>query len=135
MIVRDLNGRIHKWNLNGFMANANTVKSELHLSTRSLLHKIYPTVVVLEEVTIPIRNNQQAFLDFYIPLYKLAVEVHGLQHYEFSKFYHGNQQGWLMQQKRDREKRLWCENNNIRLVELPCNDIDNWENLIRGSNT
>lgn len=132
MNIRDLNGKLHKWNLNGYMANSSTVKSELHLLARDLLHKIYPTVVVLEEVAIPIRNNQQGFLDFYIPMYKMAVEVHGAQHYSFCKHYHINQRGWLDQQKRDREKRLWCENNNIRLVELPYNNTDSWEDIIRG---
>lgn len=131
MIVRDLDGKLSNWKLNGFQATK-AAKSELHLATRILLHEIYNTATILEEITVYLRKKEIVYLDFYVPLYKLAVEVQGQQHYTYNEFYHGNQQNWLMYKKRDREKALWCENNGIRLVALPYNKKNEWENLIRG---
>jgi predicted adenine nucleotide alpha hydrolase (AANH) superfamily ATPase len=70
-------------------------------------------------------------LDFYIPLSKLCIEVHGEQHYKFIPFYHGNIMSFLKAQKKDREKKEWCDNNNIRYIELPYNENqEQWINRI-----
>lgn len=131
MLIKDLDGNSHNWQLTGNMAKGKvTNKSSLHLQARGLISSLYPTLQILEEVPIPLRKNEILYLDFYIPLKKVCCEVHGEQHYKFVSFYHNNMLNFLKSQKRDKEKQEWCEINNILYIELPYNDIDNWEKLI-----
>jgi hypothetical protein len=131
MLIKDLDGNSHNWQLTGNMAKGKvTNKSSLHLQARGLISSLYPTLQILEEVPISLRKNEILYLDFYIPLKKVCCEVHGEQHYKFVSFYHNNMLNFLKSQKRDKEKQEWCEINNILYIELPYNDIDNWEKLI-----
>jgi hypothetical protein len=120
MQVKDLDGNIHNWHLTGNMAHGKiSNKSSLHLKTRALINTMFPTLQVLEEVPIPLRKSETLYLDFYLPLKKLCVEVHGEQHYKFVSFYHSNMLSFLKSQKRDREKQEWCEINSIRYLAFP----------------
>lgn len=131
MLVKDLDGNSHNWQLTGNMAKGKiTNKSSLHLQARGLISNIYPTLQILEEVPITLRRNEVLYLDFYIPLKRICCEVHGEQHYKFVPFYHNNMLNYLKSQKRDKEKQEWCDINNILYIELPYNDRDNWEKLI-----
>ena len=59
--------------------------------------------------------------DFYLPLYNLCIEFHGVQHYEYVEHFHGTENKFQEQQLKDDIKRKYCKNNNINLIELPCN--------------
>lgn len=131
MQVRDLDGNSHTWNLTGHMAYGTFNKSDLHLRARTLLNEIYPTLQVLEEVPMNLRKGVVLYMDFYLPLKKMCVEVHGEQHYKFIQFYHHNMMNFVKAKKRDREKEEWCELNSIRYVALPFNQTDlQWKDLI-----
>jgi hypothetical protein len=120
MQVKDLDGNSHAWHLTGNMARGKiTNKSSFHLQARELITNIFPTLQILEEVPIPLRKSETLYLDFYLPLKKMCVEVHGEQHYKFVGFYHTNMMSFLKSQKRDREKEEWCEINQIKYVVLP----------------
>ncbi|NDB60578.1 hypothetical protein EB001_19340 [bacterium] len=120
MQVKDLDGVLHKWHLTGNISKGKILnKSSFHLRARQLISSLYPTMQLLEEVTIPLRKNETLYLDFYLPLKKLCVEVHGEQHYKFIPFYHSTQLSFLKSQKRDREKEEWCSINDIQFVALP----------------
>jgi hypothetical protein len=129
MNVKDLNGNIYDWHIVGNI-NKSFNKSSYHIEARNLLKKIYPTMQVLEEVPIKIRKSETLYLDFYIPLNKKCIEVNGEQHYKFTPYYHNNKLAFLRSQKRDKDKREWCEINNICCIELPYNEIANWETII-----
>jgi hypothetical protein len=94
-------------------------KSSFHLKARTLIKECFPTIQILEEVPIQVRRSESYYLDFYIPMLKIAIEVHGEQHFKFVPFYHNNLLGFLKSQKRDREKKEWCELNNISYIEFP----------------
>lgn len=131
MQVKDLDGNFHNWGLTGHIAYGNFNKSDLHLRARMLLNETYPTLQVLEEVPMPLKRGVTLYMDFYLPLKKICVEVHGEQHYKFVQFYHGNMVNFIKAQKRDREKEEWCYTNNIRYVALPFNQTDlQWKDLI-----
>jgi len=98
---------------------------------RSLLKELFPTCVVLEEIPIYIRKSEILYLDFFMPLTKLCIEVHGEQHYSFVKHYHNNIMGFVKSKKRDNEKKEWCEINNIVYIELPYNKTDEWRNIVQ----
>ena len=125
MLVKDLDNNSHNWNLRGNMARGKIDnKSSLHLRARAILQSAFPTMQILEEVPIPLRRSETLYLDFYLPLNKLCVEVHGEQHYRFVGHYHNNPIGFVKQKKRDKEKIEWCEINDITYVELPFDEDD-----------
>lgn len=132
MQIKTLDGQLQNWQLTGHSSHAKIQnKSEPHLRARELLKSCYPTIQTLEEVPIPLRRSDVLYIDFYIPMLKTAIEVHGEQHYKFVGFYHHNQLGFLKSQKRDREKVEWCGINNIKYIELPYNeDEESWRNRI-----
>ena len=102
MTIKDLDGNSHSWHLTGHIAKGRIDnKSSFHLQARSLLINEFPTLQILEEVPIQIRKSEVLFLDFYLPLNKMALEVHGEQHYKFVGFYHSNQLGFINSLKRD----------------------------------
>ena len=108
-------------------------KSNFHLLARELLKQNYPTLQILEEIPILIRKLETLYMDFFIPLSKKCIEVHGEQHYEFTPFYHRTKLDFFKQQKRDREKREWCHINNIAYIELPYNKQEDWLEIINNA--
>lgn len=132
MNVVDLDGNHSIWQLTGHMAKASK-KSSYHIQARELLNEIFPTLQTLEEVPICVRRRETLYLDFYLPLKKLCVEVHGEQHYKFVGHYHPTKLAFFKGQKRDREKVEWCELNGIRCVELPHYEtVEQWKGRILG---
>jgi len=131
--IKDLDGNLHNWQLTGYMAHGKiTNKSSLHLRARTLLVSIFPTLQILEEVPIPLRKSETLYLDFYLPLNRMCVEVHGEQHYKFVSHYHNSQLGFVKHKKRDKDKIEWCDINNIKYIELPFNEDDKqWEQRIK----
>lgn len=129
MNVVDLDGRSISWHLTGHVAKGRLQnKSQPHLKARQLLSQIFPTLQILEEVPITVRKSETLYLDFYLPLIKTCVEVHGEQHYKFISFYHNNMLSFLKAKKRDQEKAEWCEMNGIRHIVLPYNEDENqWQ--------
>lgn len=135
MQVIDLDGHSSHWALKGGIAHGQaTRKSDLHLEARSIIHKYYPTLQVLEEIPVYVRKGEVLYLDFYLPLLKKCIEVHGRQHYEFVRFYHNTTLGFIKHQKRDKDKKEWCSLNRIQYIELPYNQTEQWEQLIAHGN-
>jgi very-short-patch-repair endonuclease len=131
MQVVDLDGNWSNWSVMGGISKGSIAhKSALHITARDLIKKIYPTMQLLEEVTIYTHKNEVSYLDFYIPLIRKCIEVHGEQHYKYISFYHSSPLGFLKAQKKDREKKEWCNINNIILIELPFNKQNEWKDLI-----
>ena len=133
MLVKDLDGYNHNWLLTGNMAKGKiNNRSSLHLATRKLLASHFPTLQLLEEVPIPLRKKEILYLDFYIPLKKTCVEVHGEQHFKFVPFYHSTMLNFLRSQKRDRDKQEWCETNGIKYIGLRFDqNEEEWSKLIQ----
>lgn len=133
MQVKDLDGNTYNWQLIGNIAHGMRVnhKSGLHLEARKLIHSCFPTLQVLEEVPVCIRKSETLYLDFYLPLIKKCIEVHGEQHYKFNRFFHNTTLGFIKHKKRDADKKEWCETNGIEYIELPYNEQANWEQIIK----
>lgn len=132
MQVKDLDGNYHHWKLTGGIAHASyDNKSSFHLQARGLIKECFPTLQILEEVTIPLRRTERLILDFYLPLNKKCIEVHGEQHYKFTRFYHKDMIGFVKHKKRDQAKKEWCAINGIDYIELPYNEkIEDWKKRI-----
>lgn len=134
MQIIDLDGNISSWSLSGNSYKSNNLnKSQLHLTARTIIKDAFPTMQILEELAVHIRKNQIVYLDFFIPMIKTCVEVHGEQHYKFVPFYHANPMSFAKAQKRDIEKKDWCLINNIKYIELPYNKISEWKDYVKNS--
>lgn len=133
MKIIDLDGNIHTWHLTGHIAKGKlTNKSSFHLMARKLITSTFPTLQILEEVSIPLRKSETLYLDFYLPLPKICIEVHGEQHFKFVPFYHNTILSFLKSQKRDKEKTEWCEKNNIRQIILAYNESESeWKEKLK----
>jgi hypothetical protein len=133
MKVKDLYGNASNWKLKGDIVSASDSKrrSQLHVNARKILYDLFPTIQILEEVPINAKPGKTQYLDFYINKIKLAVEVHGQQHYKFNTMFHASAQDFINQKKNDANKREWCELNNITYIELPYNEKEEeWLNRI-----
>lgn len=133
MNVIDLDNNVVSWHLTGHISKGRLAnKSSFHLAARKLLIENYPTLQILEEVPIQIRRSETLYLDFYLPLIKLCIEVHGEQHFKFVPFYHNSALNFLKAKRRDEDKKTWCEKNNIRYIMLAYNeDIDTWKDKLK----
>lgn len=140
MKAKGLNGREYNWNLNKYDVYDDDKKkrSKHHLRARKILKEVYGgSYRILEEVKLPgstlPHRRSVLYLDFFIPVIKVGVEVHGRQHYEFTPFFHKNLKDYLLAMNRDDDKSEWCELNNIELIILKYSDSDNdWRNTIKG---
>ena len=129
----DLDGKIQDWKIAGkvFTHGQNVSKSGLHLKCRELLAELYPTIQVLEEVPINPKRGITLYLDFYLKLLNVAIEVHGEQHYKFTPHFHQTQAGFIKYKQNERLKKDWCTRNGITLIELPFNEeINEWKQRI-----
>lgn len=132
MLIKDLNGLEHNWHLTGYISKGRLLnKSSLHLKAREIIIEAFPTLQVLEEVPVPITKSETLYLDFYLPLKRLCIEVHGEQHFKFIPFYHNNMLSFLKAQKRDRNKTEWCSINGINQIVFGFDeDIEIWKNKL-----
>ena len=131
MFVEDLDGNTRNWKVKGKEVTLDKrPRSGLHKAAREIIKNRFPTLLVLEEVPIQPRPRQTLYLDFYMPLRKLAIEVHGQQHYKFSSLFHSSASEFLQQKKNDRDKAEWCYINDIELIIMPFDKQDEWGDLL-----
>ena len=57
-------------------------------------------------------------LDIYNEELGLAIEYNGKQHYKYTPFFHKNYEHFLNQKYRDEIKRMLCQQNGIKLIEV-----------------
>tara|TARA_B100001778_G_scaffold200638_1_gene165682 strand:- start:7591 stop:8016 length:426 start_codon:yes stop_codon:yes gene_type:complete len=137
MKVTGINGREYVWNLNGYSVAANDKRkrSKYHIRARNLLKEMYHSYRMLEEVKLPGSTQSHRkgvlFLDFFIPQIKLAIEVHGQQHYKYTPFFHKNKADFAIAKAKDEDKIEWCELNKIDIIVLKYSDTDEqWRDQI-----
>ena len=110
-------------------------RSGLHNKAKELLKERYPNDRILEELVLPgtktATRKSTLKADFFIPVRKLIIEVHGEQHTEFNNFFFKSKMDFYKAQARDRDKKQWCEINNFELIELFHNEsIEEWRSKI-----
>lgn len=129
-----LDGSSHKLTFSGLTSKSSmNNKSSFHLEARNILKGLYPTLQIIEEVPVYIRKSEILYIDFFIPLIKKCIEVHGEQHYGFVPFYHRSKLDFLKQKKRDKDKQEWCDTNNLTYIELPYNKQSEWIETINNA--
>ena len=74
-------------------------------------------------------NRKTIRVDFYLPYNKTIIEFNGRQHYEPIRYF-GGESKFESQQNRDDALRQYCNEREIKLVEIPYNDINNIEAIL-----
>lgn len=97
------------------------MKSDLHKSIYGIIKLIYPRETLEEEYPIKI-GNKTLFIDIYIPRLNIAIECDGIQHDQFSKFYHQDIFTFKNQQKNDKLKEEYCAEKGITIVRISHKD-------------
>lgn len=91
---------------------------------RDLIYPFWRNQIILFQLTIP---GSLLKLDFLNVNKRLLVEIDGCQHNTFNKHFHrGSRAIFLASLRRDNDKELWCEKNNITVLRLNEEDIDNF---------
>jgi len=90
-------------------------RSKFQLETKNFLKPYWQHDIVFEEFRMV---GTRLSFDFYNANKKIIIEVQGVQHTKFVKFFHGNKLKYLQQLKRDDKKYEFCQKNNLRLVEI-----------------
>ena len=95
-------------------------KSKYQFSVKKFLEPYWSNQIVYEE--FPVYGSRMT-LDFFNATKKLAIEMQGEFHTDFSEFAHKNRDGYWKHLNRDRAKYLWCEANDITLIEVFPHDL------------
>ena len=66
-----------------------------------------------------VKKKPFVFIDFYLPDHNTFIEYNGKQHYEYVQYFHKTSYDFTRQQIRDNVVRSYCEQNNIKLIEIP----------------
>lgn len=105
----------------------NKFKSKYHQKAYEIIKRLYPLYATYEETKLCGTKND-LYLDIFIPSLGIAVEVMGEQHYKLVPHFHQNIAGMARERMRDQEKKLWCQLNDITLIELKFNESEQeWE--------
>ena len=95
-------------------------KSKLQFSVKQFLKPFWSRCVCYEEM--PLAGTKLS-LDIVNLTKGIAVEVHGDQHKDYVKYFHGNREGFVRQIERDVRTGEWCQMNNLLLVEIYTDDF------------
>lgn len=66
-------------------------------------------------------KNHYLYFDFYLPDNNIIIEYQGEQHYQNIHSWY-NEEGFNQLRQRDEQKRIFCKNKNIKLIEIPYTD-------------
>lgn len=96
-------------------------RSKFQSTVKFQLQPFWKRHIVYEE--FPVVGSRMT-LDFVNLTLRVAIEVQGRQHSEFTPFFHGDDRlNFGDQLFRDSEKLDWCNNNGILLVEIHPEDL------------
>jgi hypothetical protein len=123
--VKGLDGREHSWSL---VSSPSEHCSQLHERARTVLNNIFPFDRIYEEVNLPGSavkgRNSTLTADFYIPTRHIMIEVNGIQHTEYTHFFHKNKMAFFKGKARDVSKKRWCELNDVTLIYFDYKESD-----------
>jgi len=119
---KDLNGRLRFLNVERRRIKWNAPSlSKFQYGVKQFLKPYWQNHIVYEEMRMV---GTLLRLDLYNATKRIGIEVNGGQHKDFNKFFHNNSQlNYLKQLRRDHKKYLWCEKNNITLIDIYPDDL------------
>ena len=70
----------------------------------------------------PITGGQLPY-DIEIPILKIVIEVQGPQHYQYIPYFHGSEENFHYQQRKDDYKRRYAEKHGYQVIYIDYADI------------
>ena len=86
------------------------------------LQSIFPEIKIKVEKSV-VYNGQRLYIDIWVPQFDLVIEVHGRQHDEFVKHFHGDAAGFKASKRRDSLKEDWALENEYIFVAIRESDL------------
>lgn len=121
MKFRDLRGRPRNVNISPYLIDWGRKVSGPQKKVKDFLKKYWKNHVVLEEFRVP---GCLLRVDILSLTTRTIIEIHGDQHIQFNKHFHGTREGFARAVYRDLEKEKWAQMNGFAYVEIYENDID-----------
>lgn len=114
------------YNIRGRLVNKNVEKhrirwdeksrSNIQFQVKQFLKPFWLGHVVYEEFPVYGSRLKVDIINF---TRRIAIEVHGDQHFKFNKFFHNNRRAvWLDSVNRDGQKLEWLARNEITVIEI-----------------
>ena len=103
-------------------------RSNFQFDVKQFLKKYWQNHIVYEEFPV---YGTKLRVDILNATMRIAVEVNGVQHVEFSKFFHGYKSNFFRSIQRDINKIQWLELNNFKIVEIEPTDMPLTVNYIK----
>jgi len=76
------------------------------------------------------RNNRKLIFDFYLPELNTCIEFDGIQHFQFTPWFHTTQKVFKHQQLRHKVKPEYCKANGIKLIRIPYTEFENIDSIL-----
>ena len=129
MLITRLDGVEGKWS--PLTNTTKKKKSKLQERAVEVIKAVLPSTMILQEVAIPIDNKKRLYLDIFLPMHRVALEIQGRQHDKRVKFFQTRHQH-NRQLENDKLKSDWCRLNNIPLLYFNHDeDAKTWEIKLR----
>ncbi len=91
-------------------------------SLLEILKKDIPHYAIIPQKKIKIGFHKNLFIDYYIPVLKLAFEFDGRQHSEYVPYYHQDIAGFMRSKLCDEAKNKWCVDNGVDMIRVNYNE-------------
>ena len=81
--------------------------------------ELYPSSKVHYEYALPDGSR----IDIFIPVFGIAIEYDGKQHYKYVEHFHKDISGYIEGIKKDAGKDTWCEEHGIKVIRIRADDM------------
>jgi hypothetical protein len=122
MRLYNVYGKLQKKNVSPYLIKwDNESRSKIQRTVKQFLKPFWKAQMVYEEFPV---YGTKLKVDILNATKKIAIEVNGVQHNSFNKFFHSNSRtNYLKSIKRDMQKSEWLEKNNFTLIEIEQNEV------------
>lgn len=101
-------------------------RSKFEYEVGQFLKKKFSFYTILQDFIIP---QTHMSLDFWV-VGKCCVEADGIQHSQYSQFFHGSRAGFGKQKERDDLKSQFCALNSLQLIRVPYADGEELQKIL-----
>jgi hypothetical protein len=101
-------------------------RSKKHIEVINYLKQNIPAIKIVEEYNV----GDNLYIDIFLPDFSIGIEVDGLQHSQFIKFFHKDELAFHEQVFRDNKKLKLCKESGISLFRIKSTDNRLLENII-----
>jgi hypothetical protein len=115
--VSELNSRIKDYGLE-WISHKKRKMSRGQAAVVDILRKVLPN----EKIEFEHHVGNRLLLDIYIPTYKMGIEYHGRQHFDWVRFFHNSYEEFEEAVERDIQKEIKCRELGITLVVFRYDD-------------